>query len=114
MRQRAHVILDPCEIAGVKPAAPAASAEIALALVERRTADLLAHWKLRGPFWSDRLELSFLFVAERCLEVLERRAHQFDGLQHSLSTREREKLSELGRPYAGSNVHVFQHRRSFS
>jgi hypothetical protein len=35
-------------------------------------------------------------------------------LQHSLSTREREKLSELGRPYTGSNVHVFQHRRSFS
>jgi hypothetical protein len=30
----------------------------------------LIYKKLRGPFWSDSLELSFLFVAQRCIEVL--------------------------------------------
>jgi hypothetical protein len=37
--------------------------------------------QLCGPFWSDRLELRFLFVAQCRVEVLSRAAHQLDGLQ---------------------------------
>jgi hypothetical protein len=49
--------------------------------------------KLRGPLWSYRLELGFLFVAQRCVEILQRWPHQFDGLQHGF-----ESLGERGKP----------------
>jgi hypothetical protein len=43
MRQRAFVILNPCQIAGIKSSAALVAAEIVLALVERRSTDMHAN-----------------------------------------------------------------------
>jgi hypothetical protein len=41
-------------------------------------------WAIRRPFWSDSLELRLLLVAQVCIKILKRIAHQFDGLQHCI------------------------------
>jgi hypothetical protein len=60
MRQRAFVILNPCQIAGIKPSAALVAAEIVLALVERRSTDTHAHPAPARP------RLSIVTIAVMC------------------------------------------------
>src|SRR5262249_6403907 len=46
----------------------------------------LFRWPSTRAPWSDRLELRLLLVAERCVKILKRRTHRFDGLQHGVET----------------------------
>jgi hypothetical protein len=49
MRQHAFVILNPCQIASIKPSAALVAAEIVLALVERRSTAFAPMQLPRGP-----------------------------------------------------------------
>src|SRR5258705_7527217 len=42
--------------------------------------------QLRRAAWADRLELRLLFIAQRCVKILEGRVYQLDRLQHGLES----------------------------
>jgi hypothetical protein len=65
-RQFAFVILDPCEIAGIKPAAALVATKIVFGLVERRTTDGLAHAGAARARFVEAADFHLVLQTDRC------------------------------------------------